>query len=257
MAYARITDPDALDEYLDSLPSEDLETAIAGLEAYQAEFPEESVILASVTLLNRSANMPERRNRGMFDFMRPDIVVTRVVIRLLRRLEDETGRERAVREILAGVQSYSSQELLIRSVGRVEDPSNALISAECTAELDDELMRRVRTTESPAPEREWGLFRVLWFVAERDGDEYVPPPLNDAVNIRALLQSARSVARAQSMGSRHVREEDRLAWDGLVRVAGGEGKLAEAVLRLRGSDGASPLVLLAEAYAAGWRPEEF
>lgn len=257
LAYARITDPDALDEYLDSLPREDLETAIAGLEAYQADFPEESVVPASVTLLNRIADMPERRNRGMFDFMRPDIVVTRVVIRLLRRLEDETGRERAVREILAGVQSYSSQELLIRSVGRVEDPTNALISAECTAELDDELIRRVRTTESPAPEREWGLFRVLWFVAERDGDEYVPPPLNDAVKIRALLQSAWSVARAQSMGSRHVREEDRLAWDGLVRVAGGEDKLAEAVLRLRESDGASPLVLLAETYAAGWRPEEF
>lgn len=59
------------------------------------------------------------------------------------------------------------------------------------------------------------------------------------------------------MGSRHVREEDRLAWDGLVRVAGGEDKLADAVRRLRESDGASPLVLLAEKYEAGWRPEEF
>ncbi len=257
LAYTRISDPDAFDEYLDSLPREDLETVIAGLEAYEADFPEESVVPASVALLNRIADMPERRNRGMFDLMRPDIVVTRVVIRLLRRLEQETDRERAVREILAGVQSYSSQELLIRSVGRVDDPTNALISAECTTELDDELLRRVRTTESPAPEREWGLLRVLWFVAEREGDKYVPPSLNDAAKIRALLQSAWSVARAQSMGSRHVREEDRLAWDGLVRVAGGEDNLAKAVLRLRESDGESPLVLLAETYAGGRRPEEF
>ncbi|WP_081317414.1 KAP family P-loop NTPase fold protein [Microbacterium testaceum] len=256
-AYARIADPDALGEYLDSVPREDLESAIAGLEAYQADFPEESVVPASVTLLNRIADIPERRNRGMFDFMRPDVVVTRVVIRLLRRLGDESARERAVREILAGVQSYSSQELLIRSVGRVEDPTNALISAERTAELDDDLIRRVRTTASLAPEREWGLFRVFWFVAEREGDEYVPPPLSEAVQIRALLQSAWSVARAQSMGSRHVKEEDRLAWGGLVKVAGGEDQLAEAVLRLRESDGPSPLVLLAEAYVAGWRPDEF
>lgn len=117
LAYAQIEDADALGEYLDSLPREDLESAIAGLEAYQAEYPDASVVPASVTLLNRIADIPERRNRGMFDLMRPDVIVTRVVIRLLRRLEDEAARENAVREILAGVQSYSSQELLIRSVG--------------------------------------------------------------------------------------------------------------------------------------------
>ncbi|MDF0513458.1 P-loop NTPase fold protein [Agromyces sp. H3Y2-19a] len=257
LAYARIRDGDALGEYLDSLPREDLESVIAGLEAYQQEYPEESVVPTSVTLLNRIADIPERRNRGMFDLMRPDVVVTRVVIRLLRRLEEEAARERAVRDILVGVESYSSQELLIRSVGRVEDPSNALISAECTAKLDEDLIQQVKTTASPVLEKEWGLFRVLWFVAEREGDAYVPPPLTDATEIRALFQSAWSVARAQSMGSRHVREEDRLAWDGLVRVAGGEDKLAEAVRRLRESDGASPLVLLAEKYEAGWRPDEF
>jgi predicted KAP-like P-loop ATPase len=257
LAYARIADADALGEYLDLLPREDLEAAISGLEAYEAEFPEESVVPASVTLLNRIPDMPERRNRGMFDLMRPDIVVTRVVIRLLRRLDEETAREQAVREILAGVQSYSSQELLIRSVGRVEDPSNALISSEYTTELDEEFIRRVSTTASATPENEWNLFRVYWLVAEHEGDRYIPPALTNAAEMRALLQSAWSVSRAQSDGSRHVREEERLAWDGLVRVAGGEVELAAVIRRLRESDGDSSLVLLAEKYAGGWRPAEF
>lgn len=256
LAYARIADADALGEYLDSLPKEDLEETISGLEVYQAEYPASAVVPASVALLNRIADIPERRNRGMFDIMRPDVVVTRIVIRLLRRLEDGVARDDAVREIFDRVTTYSSQELLIRSVGRVEDPNNALISAALTAELDERLAHQVRTTPSPVLDREWGLFRVHWFVAERDGDGYIPRPLTDGMEIRTLIQSASSVARAQSMGSRHVREEDRLAWDGLVRVAGGEDKLAEAIRRLRESDGASPLVLLAERYEAGWRPEE-
>lgn len=256
-AYALFTDADALCDYLDSIPNADLESVIAGLEVYRAEYPEVSVVPVSVDLLNRIADMPVRHSRGMFDVMRPDIVVTRVVIQLLRRLEDEAARERAVREILAGVESYSSQELLIRSVGRVDDPANALISTGFTAELDNELMHRVRNAPSPVLAREWGLFRVLWFVVNRDGAEYVPPALADVAGVRALFQSARSVARAQSMGSRHVTEEDRLAWDGLVKVAGGEDKLAGAVARLRDADGPSPLVLLAEKYEAGWRPAEF
>lgn len=256
VAYDLISDGDALGKYLDSLPTQDLESVIVGLESFERDYPEAAVVPASATFLNRIADIPERHNRGMFDIMRPHVVVTRVVIRLLRRLADEAAREDAVREILARVTSYSSQELLIRSVGRVEDPSNALISAEFTAQLDEDLAARVRATPTPEPEREWGLLRVLWFVAERDEGEYSPPELTDAAEVRALIQSAHSVSRAQVMGSRHVREEDRLAWDVLVRVAGGEKRLAEAICRLRLTDGASPLVSLAEKYAAGWRPDD-
>jgi predicted KAP-like P-loop ATPase len=256
VAYARIADGDALGEYLDSLPNENLESAISGLEAYQGEYPEDSVVPACVTLLNRIADIPERPNRGMFDLRTPDVVVTRVVRRLLERLSEETAREQAVREILARVPSYSSREVLIHSVGRVKDPSNALISSGCAAELEDELIRWVETGPSSVPEREWNLLRVYWMVSEREGDRYVSPPLRDANEIRALIRSARSVSRAQAEGSRHVEQEERLAWDGLVRVVGGEDNLAQAARRLRETDGDSTLVLLVEKYLGGWRPKE-
>lgn len=257
LAFARISDPSAFEEYLRLLPAESLEAVITGLETYQGEYPAQSVVPAATTLLNLIPEIPERRNRGMFDLMRPDIVVTRVVIRLLKQLPDEETRDAAVREIIANVQSYSSQEVLIRSVGRVEDPNNALISSECTAELDDAFLQRVLEAPSPEPDREWNLFRVYWLVAERQQEAYAAPTLGTPGEVRALLKSASSVARSQSDGTRHVREEERLAWDGLVRVVGGEVKMAEAVQRLRHVDGETTLVLLAEKYVAGWRPEEF
>ncbi|WP_431792623.1 P-loop NTPase fold protein [Microbacterium paraoxydans] len=257
LAFARISDPSAFEGYLRSLPAESLEAVITGLETFQGEYPVQSVVPAATTLLNLIPDIPERRNRGMFDLMRPDIVVTRVVIRLLKQFPDEEARDAAVREIIANVHSYSSQEILIRSVGRVEDPNNALISAECTAELDEAFLHRVLEAPSPEPDREWNLFRVYWLVAERQQDVYVAPTLVTPTEVRALLQSASSVARSQSDGTRHVREEERLAWDGLIRIVGGEGELAEAVQRLRDADGETTLVLLAEKYAEGWRPEEF
>ena len=254
IAFARLADPFALAQYLDSLPKKDLESVVAELEVYQDDYIGESVVPSSVVLLNRIADMPKHRPRGMFDLSSPDVAVTRIVIRLLRRLEDETARDDAAREIFGRVESFSSRAALIRSVGRLKDPANALISASCTEELEALLVSQVETTASTAPAREWDLLALYWLVAERKGEEYVPPGLADVATVRALLESSQSVARRHSEGSRLVREERRLAWDGLERVTGGAEKLAAHVSRLREADGETELVQLAERYVAGWRP---
>ncbi|WP_336640891.1 KAP family P-loop NTPase fold protein [Microbacterium sp. USHLN272] len=254
---ARLTDPTALAEYLDALPKKDWESVISELETYQTDFVAESVIPASIALLNRIPDMPERQNRGMLDWSSPDIVVTRVVIRLLRRIDDEPARDAAVRQIFAGVETLSSREVLIHSVGALKDPANDLISAECVEDLTAQLVDQAEAGPSRAPEREWNLLTVYLVVADFRGEAYVPPSLPEVADVRALLQSSRSVSRAQSEGSRHVREEPRLAWDALVRVAGGAEKLAVQVGRLREADGDTELVELAEKYLSGWRPERY
>lgn len=254
IAFALLGDAPALAEYLDSLPRADLESVISELEVYQNEYVQESVTPACIVLLNRIPDMPERK-RGMFDLMSPDIVVTRVVIRLLRRLDNEQARDDAVRRIFAEVDTFSSREVLIRSVGRVKDVGNALISSVCADELESALLDQAAAGPSPAPGREWNLLRVYWLIAERNGESYVAPRLADIAEVRSLLLSSRSVARAQSDGSRHVREEPRLAWESLTQVAGGVEKLETLVHRLREADGESELVQLAERYLSGWRPD--
>lgn len=98
LAYARLGNANARGEYLDSLPREDLEPVISGLEAYEGSSPEESVVPASVTLLDRTADMPEGRNRGMFNLMRPEVVVTRVVIRLAATRRQNSSRASCSRD---------------------------------------------------------------------------------------------------------------------------------------------------------------
>ncbi|MGN8551134.1 UNVERIFIED_CONTAM: P-loop NTPase fold protein [Microbacterium sp. SLM126] len=252
-----LSDEAALASSLDAVPADQLEDVISALETFEEEYPQSAVVPASVTLLNRVAAIPERTNRGLFDVMTRDLVVTRVVIRLLRRLDDDEARERAVRAILSRVESFSSQELLIRSVGHHEGSGSRLIPEEAAVELEKRWAQSVVSASSFDPSTEWNLLRVYWRAAEVQGDGYVAPQLEDPDSIRALLTSARTFARSQSFGSSEVRQEPRLVWDGLIRVLGGEQPLTEAIARLRDADGETSLVLLAERYQSGWRPEEF
>lgn len=253
-AYARLVDADSLAKYLDDLNAEDLEDTISGLEVYENDYPVAAVVPASTVLMNRIHAIPERAKRGMFDFGRPDIVVGRVVLRLLRRIEDETERESAVRSILSELVALSTQQDLIESVGHNDGVGHKLVSEACASELEEEFANRVQTDGSTVPDEEWDLLRVYWRLAERLAESYIPPTFSPA-ETRALIKSGRTVAQSQSMDTRIVREEEHLWWDGLIKVFGGEESLVTSIDALRDVDGDTPLVHLAEKYKAGWRPK--
>lgn len=255
-AYALMTDAAAFSAWLDSLPGATLEDTISGLETYQDQYSLDAVVPASVVLLNRIYRIPDRP-RGMFDFMRPDIVVGRVVLRLLLRIDDVERREAAVREILSQLESYSTREDFIRSVGYRQGAGHKLVSEEVAADIEAEFARQVMEIQhSPVVHAEWNLTRVYWQAAETLKDDYVAPVFENPDEIRALLTSAQSTSRRQSLDSRSIREEPRLWWDGLVQVFGGEEALASAIARLRARDGSSDLVELGERYIGGWRPSD-
>ena len=256
-AYTYFADSEALGEFLDAIPLEQLEDVISGLEAYQNEYPLETVVPASIALLNRIHKIPEREHRGMFDIMRPDLIVGRVVLRLLRRIEDDAERESAVRAILTHLVSFSTQRDFLQTVGYQEGAGHKLVSEQVASELETEFAARVQAGQSPVLDQEWDLLRVYWQVAEHLGEDYVAPALTEPDEVRALIRTARSVARSQSFDSRKVREEEHLAWDPLIRVAGDKDKLLSAIKRLRDADGDTPLIQLANRYAAGWRPKDF
>lgn len=251
-----MTDSDALASHVRAIPTEQLEDALIALGTLAPEFRPEMVVPATATLLSFVDSIPERDQRGMFDMMRPDLVVSRVVLQLFRTLSDESERETAVETILPLLASYSAQELLLRDVGHQENVGAELVSAAMADQLESQFAIKVMTRHSDVPRREFSLLRVYWIAAKRLGDQYVPPVFENVDEIRSLLRSGRTVARSQTSGSRHVRTEDRLWWDGLVGVFGGESPLRAAVDRLENADGQSPLVELGKQYAMGWRPED-
>lgn len=252
-----LADRESLEKYLDSLQPEDLEDTISGLEVYEDGYPIEAVVPASIVLINRIKDIPDRDSRGVLDMMRPDLIVGRVVLRLMRRIENEADRETAVREILPELGSYSSQFQLLKTVGHMANAGHKLISKELADELEAQLLDRVSRNHSAVPAEEWDLLRVYWQTAQDLGEAYVPPDFADPDEIRSLIKSGRSVSTSQFLGSANVRTEERLWWDGLLRVFGSEESLSVAIDALRQADGDSPIVQLAEKYRDGWRPKDF
>jgi len=252
-AFSILTDHGQLDAFLTSLAPSDLRDTIDALEVYEGDYPIDAVAPAASALLDHIADVPE--GEGFFD-LRRHLVVSRVVLRLLRRIEDEAGREAAVCTILAGLTTLSAKLELLLIVGYTENSGHKLVSQATAAELEEALAREVAVWTPARLEREWYLLWVFRFAKERQ-HEFDLTEVQDPNLIRALLESARSDRRSTTSGSPRMHIEYVLAWDALLDLFGTEAALRSAVAILRETDGDSDLVQLAERYSGGWRPSEF
>ena len=255
-AFKLLNDQVALEEYLTVLEPEQLETVFEGLTSYEAKFTTEMVIPGSITLLNLIDAIPEKKERGLFDFGHPEITVGRVVFRLLRRVKDETERETLVSQILEGIETYSSQLHLIHNVGYREGVGLKLVSEAFAERIHSDLVSRLQRTSPVEPQREWDAWRIYNAVHKATGEA----PLTSAENpvlLRAILHSLKTTARSHSMGSRQVRSEARLAWELLVELFGSEAAVQKVVENVRENLGDDSILQLADRYLSGWRPEHF
>jgi len=256
-AFAHLANRDALDEYLRSLPPDQLEGVILSLETFEEEFRPEHVVPGCVVLLNLLPELPERR-RSLLDFGKR-ITVARVVLRLLRTLKDPREVERAVREILPAVTCLSSKLVLITIVGHRENAGHKLVSEEAAAGFEEQWRREVRAASADLLAREENLLEVLWRAKKEAGPEEPSLQVPDTPDVTlGVLRSARSEVLSQSMGSRAVRRSYHLAWDALVELYGGEAVLRDRIESLKAVQpaDADELLQLAGRYLDGWRPKE-
>ena len=256
-AWAIITDRAEFERYLQSLPIERLQDVISSLEAYEDEFGSEHAVPATIVLLNLLPLLPDRQ-QGMFD-LDTRMVVGRVVYRLVRALKDPDAVEIAVKEVLPQVQSLSSKEKLISIVGYRENAGHKLVSEAVAKTFEAEWRAEVRTATPQQLADEAGLLWTFWRVkqeAEPEEPELVVP---DAPAVTyALLKSARSETRSQSMGSRAVRLKPHLAWDVVIELYGDENVFRDRIEALKGNppNEVGDLFDLADRYLSGWRPKD-
>lgn len=251
-AVGLMQEPNAFENYLDSLPPEELEGTISGLEAYEGEYDVSWVKDACIALMNRIHAIPDRPPTNIFDVMRPDIVVGRVVLRMLRAIPEGEERESVVNEVLPHIVSYSSQMDFIRLIGYDEGSGHKLVSKELWERLADEFFVRLAAQQSKVPKQEWGLLSVYTSLAKKQGDDFQPIALRSVDAVRSMFSSGMSTATSEN--SQGVTQEQRLWWDGLVQVFGTEDKIKKALARLRKIDGETDLVKLVAKYLEGWRP---
>lgn len=257
-AWTLFGDRDLLDRYLRSLDRTRLQDVIASFEIYQDEFTTEHAVPAATVLLNLQPDIPERQ-RNMFE-LDSRFTVTRVVLRLLRAVKEPDATDRAVRTILPELKSLSSKLELIRLVGHRENVGHKLISENAAAALERLWRDEVRTAPVKQLLKERDIGAIL-FSAKREAD-----PSETALTVPelpeltiAVLRSARTEVRSQSLNSRAVRRSARLQWDALIDLYGNEAILRQRIEQLETTqlEDDRDLIELAQRYLSGWRPSRF
>ena len=257
-AWSFVTDRDAFDAYLRSLPYTRRGDVITKLGTYEQDFKVEHAVPGVAVLLNLIPDVPEDGG-GMFR-IEPNIVVGRITLRLLRAVGDAAAVSEAVRRILPHLHTLSAKFELITDVGYREGAGHKLVSEADAKEFERQWRDKVRAATPDQLTAEWDLARVLYF-ANADGTEDESPTVvsDDPDVTLAVLRSARTETRSQTTGDRAVRRAARLPWDMLVAIYGSQEILGEHVDALELAEGSenADLLALARRYRGGWRPKDF
>jgi energy-coupling factor transporter ATP-binding protein EcfA2 len=258
-AFQVLGDENALKVLLDTLDGVQLADTITALEVYQEDFPPESVEGTCTVLMNQLHRVSARPT-GFFD-MRPDLIVGRVVLRLLQRLGDEAEVEAAVRRILPKLDRLSDRFDLLLLVGHKEAAGHKLISESAGTELEEELRTQVRAASVTSLAEEHDLLRLLSWAREQGTSTKPAAPLPEDPGLdAALLKQAVTETKSQQLDSRAVTRNRQLFWDTLVELAGDEAAIQRMVDRVADRIGEdqelSDAVELVGKYLEGWRPRD-
>ncbi len=261
LAFQALTDEVTLRALLSSLAADGLEDLLERLEAYEGDFPVEGVEPASGVLLELYPRL-RRVDRGLFD-VRADIKVARVLLRLLRRIDDQQSLTAIVERLCARPLPWYARLQLLDLVGHRAHVGQKLISETDAARIYGDVCDRI--CHAPAAElaSERHVLTVLYRALEAKPSERadLDVALADPALFTSILVDSVQTVRAQTLGRLAVSRSEQLAWDVLCQVAGDEGRLVHLLDALEKAVGgtldekARMALDLARRYQAGWRPD--
>jgi hypothetical protein len=247
---------------VDTLSADDLDDFLARLAGYEDEIAPDSVLPGCTVLLGLYPRL-RSQSKGFLD-VGPEIAVDRLVLHLLRRVDDEAERTRVVEELCTTAAGFTGRIRLLHLMGRRPNPNlERLIPAAESDRLFRQVCSELRhaSTAQVAAEREplWLLATALAEDPADRGD--IDHLLQDDDAAAALLLSTSAQVRAQAAGSVAMQTEQVLRWQLLGTVVGDDKAIAAMVDRVaavRADDQAvMAVVALTRKYLAGWRPPEF
>lgn len=254
-AYALADDAQRLTEHLLGIPADRREDVIRAMTNFSDRFDEDTAEPLLVALLNVLPTLPDRQ-RGMFD-LEARYAVARLTYLTLSRLDSEQVAD-ITRRVLPQIKSLRGRFELITSVGHRENAGHELVAAEVASQLEADWRKQLRDTPPSELAREKPLLALLWRAKhEVDNGEPAPNVSPSVEMTSALLRSAVSGARSQAMGNRAVLVEQRLSWDMLIDVVGGEDQLRAWLEPLRDLEDQDlrSILALCDRYLDGWRPD--
>ena len=253
-----LTDQNQFAQLVDALDDQRFERALERLEDYQHEFPVEAVGIAVPVLVNRMRRL-SAHSTGLH--VSPQMKASRVILRLLRRIENQNALADSVDGILAKIDTLSGRQCIVEMVGHRGRGANWLVDEDQAKTLEDRLLERLESATAEQLAEEWNLFALLvrplsWLDEEDRGrlTARLREHLSDDGFVLALLRLA--VVDVSTNG--HVSKQ--FEWDSLIDAVGeglaeAVGRLAESQLYENGSTEDRQAVELAQKYVSGWRPE--
>ena len=253
-----LTDQNQFAQLVDALDDQRFERALERLEDYQHEFPVEAVGIAVPVLVNRMRRL-SAHSTGLH--VSPQMKASRVILRLLRRIENQNALADSVDGILAKIDTLSGRQCIVEMVGHRGRGANRLVDEDQAKTLEDRLLERLESATAEQLAEEWNLFALLvrplsWLDEEDRGrlTARLRGHLSDDGFVLALLRLA--VVDVSTNG--HVSKQ--FEWDSLIDAVGeglaeAVGRLAESQLYENGSTEDRQAVELAQKYVSGWRPE--
>lgn len=259
-AFALLSDAEAFAAFFADVEPERLEDVIAALETFEGDYPVEAVPSAVATLLALKPLIPER-TRGFLDPFSADVIVDRVVLRMLRQYHDRASVESTVLKLLPQLDLTGRLELLwLVSKGKSSQAGDGLVTEEFVEKRRAELVSSINAAALTDLANERRLLGLLFVTGEwgeklRTISADEPPAVH-----RAVLTAAQGSVRSQAMGSRHVRSSPTLDWKLLVQLYGGSEedlRTASDAVRSEYGDAERELTELVDKYLGGYRHESF
>ena len=258
-AAAALSDPSRLEGLFADLDPDLAEALIQRLEDYEHEYDPAVVEPALPVLLNQLSRLREGRSRGMFDYG-ADIVVGRVVLRLMRRIDDEAERLAIVERCLPRVRALNGRKELIDTVGHRENVGHRLIPESDSQRLYAELYEQIAVAESEQLVAERGLIDLFVRMSQDDEEKaktIVRELCRDDRVFLAVLRSGLGERRAQAVGDYAVRRRASLPWEAFEEWLGADllrerlREVADESERASLDERTRLALETAESYAAG------
>jgi predicted KAP-like P-loop ATPase len=260
--FASFNDPKQLDDVLQGLPNDRIETLLERLEDFEQDYPDDPTT-AIVAIENLFPRLPRLERRGMFE-LDSRLRVDRVVLRLLRKAEPESRRNAIVQAVYPQLRTLTGRLWLLFLSGHRENIGHSLISDEVESELVGRLREEIRASDPTSLSDEREVLRLLQLLREGgqpSDDEAVASLLDKDEVLLGTLRSSLSENLSNSSGDITVQREAVLAaWKWLEALIGSD-KLVERVGRLGVPENADEATVLtvetARRYSDGWRPRSF
>ncbi|MBO8190050.1 KAP family P-loop NTPase fold protein [Streptomyces spirodelae] len=255
-------DEQAFTAALSAIPDEYLEDALDRFLAHVDKVHSDSIPNVAKALLGLLPRFSEEP-KGMTDFGR-DWTALRPVRKLMQRVEPNNA-DLVAQTVYSATPSPYARFQFLSIAGLHEGSGDRIISPELEEELRADLRDYLKSAPAESLSSERGLLLTIFHSVDCDG-ESGNPAIDSATSptvAARLLETALTSCRSNTLGSVVVNYEDRLAWDPLVAIFGGEGQLMASVEQVKESIADQEVrprlqraIAAFELYAAGWRPRD-